>query len=881
MNDVPARLTAALATRYRVERELGAGGMATVYLAHDLRHEREVAVKVLHPDLGAALGGERFLTEIKTTARLQHPHILPLLDSGAADGLLYYVMPFVRGETLRARLERETQLPLDDALRIARQVADALDEAHSRGIIHRDIKPENILLQGGAGNQHALVADFGIALAVQHAGGARMTQTGLSLGTPQYMAPEQAMGDKGVDHRADQYALAAVTYEMLTSEPPHTGTNPQAIVAKVLTEAVRPATVRRPAVPAHVDAALRRALEKLPADRFASVRALAEALERPPAAPLAASDGGRPPHRLRRLVTSPLWAVGCLLALGAVAALARRRPPAERPVVRFTLPIADAQFGTVLGVGEKLAITPDGGTVAFVAATATNGVLYVRRLDELTARLLPGTEGARAPFFSPDGKWIGFVARGRLRKVPVDGGPVVELTDGSVIPDNSGAVWTPDGDILFSRTNDTAFTGAALLRVPAAGGTIGVFGRRDPGDLGDVSSPILAPDGRAVVGIWVTSRIRSGSVTPLCLIDPDGRITKLDVGAERPLGFVDQHLIFLRADGTIMAAPIDLRARALTGPPVALLEAVSSPVLSASGSLLYSPGQPATTAVLVDERGAAVPLLPEARQFGNPRFSPDGRRVAFDIGGAQGRAIWIYELASATLTRLTTTGSNVRPEWSPDGTRVLYRQVGPRKGIWWQPADGSGTPELLVEVPGGPNEGVISPDGRTLMYRTDEGVGDQQVITAPMDKSAPPVPLLTKGVNWSPRFSPNGQWVAYSSDESGTAQVYVRPFTGAGGRVQVSNNGGSEPVWARDGRTLYYREGEALVAARVTLAPAFAVQERRTLFTGPYDLSGPHANYDVAPDGRQLLMLRANQGSGQGVLVLNWAAEVRARMRGK
>jgi len=806
MNDVPARLTAALATRYRVERELGAGGMATVYLAHDLRHEREVAVKVLHPDLGAALGGERFLTEIKTTARLQHPHILPLLDSGAADGLLYYVMPFVRGETLRARLERETQLPLDDALRIARQVADALDEAHSRGIIHRDIKPENILLQGGAGNQHALVADFGIALAVQHAGGARMTQTGLSLGTPQYMAPEQAMGDKGVDHRADQYALAAVTYEMLTSEPPHTGTNPQAIVAKVLTEAVRPATVRRPAVPAHVDAALRRALEKLPADRFASVRALAEALERPPAAPLAASDGGRPPHRL---------------------------------------------------------------------------VLYVRRLDELTARLLPGTEGARAPFFSPDGKWIGFVARGRLRKVPVDGGPVVELTDGSVIPDNSGAVWTPDGDILFSRTNDTAFTGAALLRVPAAGGTIGVFGRRDPGDLGEVSSPILAPDGRAVVGIWVTSRIRSGSVTPLCLIDPDGRITKLDVGAERPLGFVDQHLIFLRADGTIMAAPIDLRARALTGPPVALLEAVSSPVLSASGSLLYSPGQPATTAVLVDERGAAVPLLPEARQFGNPRFSPDGRRVAFDIGGAQGRAIWIYELASATLTRLTTTGSNVRPEWSPDGTRVLYRQVGPRKGIWWQPADGSGTPELLVEVPGGPNEGVISPDGRTLMYRTDEGVGDQQVITAPMDKSAPPVPLLTKGVNWSPRFSPNGQWVAYSSDESGTAQVYVRPFTGAGGRVQVSNNGGSEPVWARDGRTLYYREGEALVAARVTLAPAFAVQERRTLFTGPYDLSGPHANYDVAPDGRQLLMLRANQGSGQGVLVLNWAAEVRARMRGK
>ncbi|MFO0074153.1 MAG: serine/threonine-protein kinase, partial [Gemmatimonas sp.] len=266
MSDVVPRLTAALADRYRVDRELGAGGMATVYLAHDLRHEREVAIKVLHPDLGAALGAERFLSEIKTTAKLQHPHILPLLDSGAADGLLDYVRPDVRGETRRTRLERESQLPVADALLIAREVADALSEAHGQGIVHRDIKPENILLQGG----HALVADFGIALAVQQAGGQRMTQTGLSLGTPQYMAPEQAMGDKAVDHRADQYALAAVTYEMLTSEPPHTGTNPQAIVAKLLTEAVRPATVLRPSVPAHVDAAIRRALEKLPADRFAS-----------------------------------------------------------------------------------------------------------------------------------------------------------------------------------------------------------------------------------------------------------------------------------------------------------------------------------------------------------------------------------------------------------------------------------------------------------------------------------------------------------------------------------------------------------------------------------------------------------------------------------
>ena len=254
------RLTAALADSYEIKREIGEGGMATVYLAHDRKHDRDVAIKVLHPDLGAALGADRFLAEIRTTARLQHPHILPLLDSGAAEGLLYYVMPFVAGETLRNRLERERQLPINDAVRIAREVADALGYAHGRAVIHRDIKPENILLQDG----HALVADFGIALAVQTAGGARMTQTGLSLGTPQYMSPEQAMGERTIDARSDVYALGAVTYEMLAGEPPFTGPTVQAIVAKVMTE--RPTSLRtiRDTVPAGVEHAVFTALAKLP-----------------------------------------------------------------------------------------------------------------------------------------------------------------------------------------------------------------------------------------------------------------------------------------------------------------------------------------------------------------------------------------------------------------------------------------------------------------------------------------------------------------------------------------------------------------------------------------------------------------------------------------
>jgi len=289
----PDRLSAALADRYRIERELGAGGMATVYLAADLRHDREVAIKVLHPELAAALGGERFLSEIKTTARLQHPHILPLLDSGTADGLLFYVMPYVAGETLRDRLQRERQLPIEEALRIAREVADALGHAHAQGIVHRDIKPENILLQGG----HALVADFGIALAVSAAGGQRMTQTGLSLGTPQYMSPEQAMGEKGIDSRSDLYALGVVVYEMLTGDPPFTGSSVQAIVGKILSESPRPLVPQRRTVPAHVEIAVLRTLEKLPADRWATAADFIAALSGEAGAARVISGGAVAPRR--------------------------------------------------------------------------------------------------------------------------------------------------------------------------------------------------------------------------------------------------------------------------------------------------------------------------------------------------------------------------------------------------------------------------------------------------------------------------------------------------------------------------------------------------------------------------------------------------------
>src|SRR5438105_3412343 len=361
------KLRTALNDRYRIEREIGAGGMATVYLAHDVRHDRDVAIKVLHPDLAAALGAERFLAEIKTTAKLQHPHILPLLDSGEADGLLYYVMPYISGESLRNRLDRETQLAVDDAVRIAREVLSALESAHKHGVIHRDIKPENILLH----EDQALVADFGIALAVSVAGGPRMTQTGLSLGTPAYMAPEQAMGERVVDGRADIYASGAVLYEMLVGEAPFTGPSVQAIVARVMTESPRPVTGQRRSVPEHVNAAVLRSLEKLPADRFHSAAEFSNALVNP----AFTTRGAESTSSIKRASSKTIfnsslvpWGIATVAALAAIffAVRGNRSRTDKAPVyVSVDLP-RDVTLPP--GSGEVLGLSDDGMTLAFAGS---------------------------------------------------------------------------------------------------------------------------------------------------------------------------------------------------------------------------------------------------------------------------------------------------------------------------------------------------------------------------------------------------------------------------------------------------------------------------------------------------------------------------------
>jgi hypothetical protein len=418
------RLNAALSGRYHIERELGEGGMATVYLADDLKHERKVALKVLKPELAAVVGADRFLAEIKTTANLQHPHILPLFDSGEADSFLFYVMPYVEGETLRERIDREKQLPVDEALGIATAVAAALHTAHEQGVVHRDIKPGNILMSRG----QPLVADFGIALAVGAAGGGRLTETGLSLGTPYYMSPEQATGDQAVGPASDTFALACVLYEMLIGEPPYPGNTAQAVLGKIIQGEPVSATAVRKSIPANVDAAIRRALEKIPADRFTGAHDFASAIA-DSAFRHGESVGARSGGALwNRLSTSLAVAATILaVALGWMATRPEPVPSTTRVSVRLAV-------GQDLSGGTNFDLSADGTMMVYHGPGATGGssALWLRRWDELEATPIPNTEGAGPPAISPDGREVAFVLAGTLRIVPLQGGVARAIGDNSL-----------------------------------------------------------------------------------------------------------------------------------------------------------------------------------------------------------------------------------------------------------------------------------------------------------------------------------------------------------------------------------------------------------------------------------------------------------------
>ncbi|HJS48068.1 MAG TPA: protein kinase, partial [Gemmatimonadales bacterium] len=709
------RLAAALADRYRLERELGQGGMATVYLADDLKHDRKVALKVLRPELAAVIGAERFLKEIKVTANLQHPHILGLIDSGEADGLLWYAMPFVEGESLRDRLQREKQLPIPEAVRIATEVAGALDYAHRHGVVHRDIKPENILLH----DDSALVADFGIALAASTAG-TRMTETGMSLGTPHYMSPEQAMGEREITARSDVYALGCISYEMLTGDPPFTGSTAQAIVAKVVTERPHPLRSQRHTIPPHVEAAVLTALEKLPADRFATAAEFAEALadRSYTTTAMAAQAGGPPNDRRWRLVAAVAGLALVVSTAAAVVGWMRQPPPGM--VRRFVV----ALTGTYPSYATPL-LSPDGTRLVYASI---EGALQLLAADALVARPIPRSESAWSPAFSPDGRELvintGFP--GAIRVIPLDGGAVRTLVADSTF--GQGLDWSTDGWIYYLQG---AHDGRDLMRIRATGGTPEFVARPDSAsDILMFRFPQALPGGR----VLVTLQMKVGDPKAGILDPGTGAVTILADGVLSrftPTG----HLIVAGVDGTLQAARFDAPAGTLQGgfTPVAEGLAVSSFTgtgsftLSREGTLGYQRSPDPHRVVRVSRDGGREEALDPGwqGQFGPLSLAPDGSRLAITLERAGGTELWVRSLESGAMTRLSSGATwNYRPSWSVDGREVIFTSDQRGKITTYRVrADGSARPEPLLAVPPTVDEAVYSRDGEWLVYRGGSGGG--------------------------------------------------------------------------------------------------------------------------------------------------------------
>jgi len=873
---------------YEILAPIGAGGMGEVYKARDTRLERTVAVKVLPERLSKSEEvRQRFEREAKTISQLSHPHICALYDVGNQDGVEYLVMEFLEGETLADRLGRGP-LPAEQVMRYGIEMADALDKAHRQGIVHRDLKPGNVMLTKSG----VKLLDFGLAKVVQRASpasglsvlatqvGSNLTQEGSILGTFQYMAPEQLEG-KEADVRSDIFSFGAVLYEMATGKKAFSGASQASLISAIMREEPAPIATLQPMTSPALDRVVKTCLAKDPEDRFQTAHDVKLQLQW--IAESGSAAGVPAPVIARRKSRERLaWAGFAVAALAAVALAAGyvRRAPRPEPGVRATLPFPERMF-----LGE-LAVSPDGTRLVFTAAKpGGQPALWVRNLQESSARPVVGAENAYFPFWSPDGRSVGFFADGKLKRMDASGGAVLTICDAER---GVGGTWNRDGTIVFAPTPTSV-----LHRVAAGGGKSVPLTKLDAARHETAHRyPKFLPDGRHFLYMAVNlggaandpaNAIRVGSL--------DGSLDKAVVKTLSNSSYSSGHLLYVQ-EGTLLAHRFDLSRLETQGDPMPVVQRVNLAnwqsfflfSASESGVLVTAPlFAPASRLAWLDRGGKETGSVGEAASFGSLRLSPDGRRVAADIYDAvhDTSDIWVYDASSGIGTKFVsgTQAHENNPVWSPDGARIVFssdrkaRNV--RTDLWIKPIDG-GKEELLAESADNRISEDWSPDGRFLSFQAipAQGKRNNQIWTLDLGGGNRASPFLADALSQgASRFSPDGRWIAYASDQSGTAEVYVRPFPSGPGTWQISTAGGAFPAWRRDGKEMYYLGLDfKLMAVPVSADTKFHAGPPVALF--PVRPSGAGTVYDVTHDGQRFLVnsLASEVGSPPLDLLIHWTA---------
>ena len=883
---------------YEILSAIGAGGMGEVYKARDTRLDRIVAIKVLPTHLADRSElRERFDREAKTIASLNHPHICVLHDIGHQDGTDYLVMEYLEGETLAQRLQKGS-LPLEQALQYAIEIADALDKAHRKGITHRDLKPGNIMLTKSG----TKLLDFGLAKLKQDVAPTNvplselptakdpLTAQGTLLGTLQYMAPEQVEG-KEVDARTDIFAFGAVVYEMATGKRAFEGKTQASLIAKILEIDPPPISSLQPMTPPALGRVVKRCLAKEPEMRWQTASDLCEELkwiaEGGSQVISTPATGVKGIHALGQRAL--ILGLGALLLVAVIVSLAtwNLKPspaPPSQPVTRTVIALPPGQQLAGLESAPAIALSPDGSNLAYVARQGGAQQIYLRAMDSLEAKPILGTDGAFNPFFSHDGQWVGFFAGGKLKKASVSGRAVLSVGEAA---SPNGASWSSQGTIAFAPTNVSA-----IQQMPDVGSTAAPLSHFEHGENSH-RWPEFLPDGKAVLfaagftpGNWTNVEIA---------VQPPGTSGRRNlVPGTAPHYASSGHLIYAQG-GALMAVPFDSQRLAVTGSAVPVVEGVLQSAsngyaqysLSATGSLVYVPGtlrSDQSKLVWVNRNGAEQPLSAPGHNYVYPRLSPDGRRVAIAISEEQGAQVWLYDLQEK-LTRLTFDGlMNNVPAWTPDGKRIAFMSnMQGATNLFWQLADGSGGLERLTT-----NEFLhapmsFTPDGQLLAFiEANPTTGYDIWVMRMSDRKAQPF-IRTPFNESTPQFSPDGRWLAYVSNESGHNEIYVQAYPGPGGKWQISTEGGTEPVWNRNGRELFYRSGNKMMAVDVATLPSFAGGKPRALFEERYTPTpATFPNYDVSLDGQRFLMLKPveqeQSAPTQINVVLNWFEELKQKV---